>query len=168
MVQSCVQGRRERQQEALLLVPVPDCLSHDVPFLGRAGRPGRQANCGRDQECPATSVHASYRGKLTFAGGEGSSMPSRARTNREALFGEPETRGVAMTETLDFTALDQFLGIKRLGAKYGSCFAPRVAGSLAPPETNTSPGSRSAARRKTVARSERRRPNNHHSHGDKT
>jgi hypothetical protein len=43
-------------------------------------------------------------------------MPSRARTNREALFGEPETRGVAMTETLDFTALDQFLGIKRLAA----------------------------------------------------
>jgi hypothetical protein len=43
-------------------------------------------------------------------------MPSRARTNRKAFFGEPETRGVAMTETLGFTALDQFLGIKRLAA----------------------------------------------------
>jgi hypothetical protein len=37
-------------------------------------------------------------------------MLSRARTSREAFFGEPETREVAMTETLDFTALDQFLG----------------------------------------------------------
>jgi hypothetical protein len=136
-------------------------------------------------------------------------MTPRARANREAFFREPETRGVAMTETLDFTALDQFLDIKRLAADtapaspLGSLVArptvrsrnsvafislrswrtgtknadlaefkrrkahrapcalaassAQVSGPLAPPETNTSPGSRSATRRTTVARSERRR-----------